>query len=797
MRIIPDLFLPGGQLRAGSPGSHAAPAGIRLHRFVPLALIYCMCMVFLFSTPLTAAAQLAGSGSSPFLIDRKDKLEALASSWQIEAEKLSHDQERQIYEAEGNVRISSKTRLIEADRAAVDMINRKAELWGNVSLQYDKNWLKGDHVIWDLDAETGWLDNGVIFFSENNFFVQGYSIAKTGPKQFELKEGFVTSCDPSEPDWRFQYQHMTVDVGGTAWARQVSMWARDVPVGYLPIIGIPVNTERQSGFLLPWAGYADLTGFDFEIPYYWAFRDDMDATFYARYLEKRGFMAGAEFRINNRQWGEGIWAVNYIHDVADKNFLLGEGYPFQAEDRFWLRGRHNVELPWKIEAKLDIDFVSDRSFLQEFKSGSVSTVQSNAIFKDYFGRGLLHDANSAVRESTMYLERRWESALVSMDTRYFQQLRDDLDQFTVQTLPEISFMVTPTTVLNTPLYYTLDSSFVNYWREQRDREQRLDIHPRLFYPLHLGKYLDIEPSAGFRSTSFLVDWDNKSFDSFSQRGISEASVELSSRLNRVYPVNWGKIVALQHAIRPEVSYEYATQTVSGPTPLIDRLDRDQSRNGVRYGFSTFLTSKQMGTDQQGQPSPTYREWARLRVFQFFNVEKPVLDDPLFSSQILDEGPSPVGMRLDLNPSQHVRFSYDADFDLLNTGQGNIHDVYMTLDSGKGHMFRVDYQVRPDLSVNEVTTELFVQTLPGLYLNTYHDLAIDEGFLFKQGYGIRYYRGCWGIGVAYERENDDNRFVLSLDLLGIGTFGSRMQYLGRPTYETNPEFQRPEMYKLAR
>ena len=74
-------------------------------------------------------------------------------------------------------------------------------------------------------------------------------------------------------------------------------------------------------------------------------------------------------------------------------------------------------------------------------------------------------------------------------------------------------------------------------------------------------------------------------------------------------------------------------------------------------------------------------------------------------------------------------------------------------------------------------------LPSVYLNTYHDYSLKKQELFSQGYGIRYVHGCWGIGFIYEREADDNRFLVSINLLGLGTIGSgqplgSMNTLGR-------------------
>ncbi len=178
------------------------------------------------------------------------------AQWTIEADKLSYDQEKLLYIAEGNVKISAKDRTIEADHASVNNQTRQADLNGKVTVQYGRNWLKGEHIVWNLDSETGYLDSGVLYFAENNFFIQGKSITKTSPTEFDLKEGFITSCNPAEPDWKIQFNRMQVTVGGTAWTHDASFWAKSLwstsyPVAYSPLLALPVATDRQSGFLIP------------------------------------------------------------------------------------------------------------------------------------------------------------------------------------------------------------------------------------------------------------------------------------------------------------------------------------------------------------------------------------------------------------------------------------------------------------------------------------------------------------------------------------------------------------------
>ena len=149
------------------------------------------------------------------------------------------------------------------------------------------------------------------------------------------------------------------------------------------------------------------------------------------------------------------------------------------------------------QAKVDLDFISDRNFLNEFTQGSTSFYNTDSVFRQYFGRGLMYDQTSLVRESTVYLEKRDESDLLSMDVRYWQNLAGGQDVTTAQKLPAFSYTIIPKWIDGTPFYYTLHSSAVNYWRPEDTTEQRLDVYPRIYYPLHWGNYLDVRVFSGF------------------------------------------------------------------------------------------------------------------------------------------------------------------------------------------------------------------------------------------------------------------------------------------------------------
>lgn len=719
---------------------------------------------------------------TPSSLTERLSVDSSEEPWHIEADKITYDRESKTYEAEGNVRITSgTTRLIQADWASLDTKNNIAELRGNVYLRYSQNWLKGSHVIWNIKSETGIVDDGRAFFSESQFYVDGKVITKTGANEYELREGFLTSCNPQDADWKINYGEMDVTVGGYAWIKNSSLWARSLPILYWPYLVLPVKQERQSGFLIPWIGTTTLNGIEGELPFYWAIRQDMDATFFGRYMEKRGWMSGLEYRFNTEKVGEGIWQFNYLRDQANEEFQLEEGYPLETRDRFWLRSRYSLDLPYQIEAHLDLDMASDKNYLKEFVRGSTSYEYSQRIFLDQFGRGILQDRNTSFRESTLYLDQRHESSVLSLDTRYFDQLDRSLDETTLQRMPALSFSAIPSWMNPLPFYYTLDTSLVNYWRREGTRGNRVDMFPRIAYPIQWKNYLDVQPSFGVRSTGYWVDWDQNNRNEWQGRLLTDVRLDLSSRLNRVYSLGFSDFSAFQHAIRPEMIYEYVPQVDQDNIPRFDRLDYDQARHDLLFGFSTFLTSKTTEHDKDNKESTVFREFLRLEMLQQFNIERP--------AKIYEFDPDPktgfanLLMRLDMMPKRFATLSYDATL-LPDETRSIEHDLYLTLDSLKGQLLRFGYQYRSGYPVDEIIGETNLKILPNIYLSTYHDYSLEQQQLFNQSYGLRYTRNCWGIGVMYQKEQNDQRFYVFVNLLGLGSIGGgQSAFFAAPAYSS--------------
>jgi LPS-assembly protein len=727
-------------------------------------------------------------------VEQEELFKGAHGPWKIDAEKLTYDRKNGVYEAEGDVHIHDGARSLRCERARFDTQKHEAEMRGGVFIRYGQDWLKGEYALWNVDSHTGTLDYGIVYFSKNHFYVQGKHIAKISDNEYELDDGVISSCDPGRPDWSIHFKHMKVDTEGVGWARDTTFWVRTIPMAYTPFIVFPTNNERESGFLIPSGGTSKLNGIMAELPFFWAIRPDMDATFYAQYMEKRGVMGGAEFRIANQTWGEGIWIFNHLVDQIGKDELAQEGLTFEGKDRYWLRSRHNFTLPYDIEGRLDLDLVSDRNYLKEFEMGSTSWSDNNKMFDQFFGRGLINDKTITTRESILYMNHREENTNIGLDVHYWDNLEPGQNQFTLKQMPRMFFDVAPTYLGQTSLAYSLNSSFVNYWRDELARGERLDLYPRMYYPFHLRPYLDLEPSFGVRTTSYAVDANGDpvadEHGAFQGRVIPDARMELSSTLSRVYSLDWGDLKGMQHVFRPELTYEYIPRVRQDSLPSFDLLDRVNELHDMRYGFSTYLVSKWMRDDQKGNVQTTYGEGARLRVTQAYNLnDAPPLNPSnlLFDSLLSDIMPAPparttdkhfsdISFELDVTPGRYVTLSYDSFVSPYTTTETG-RDLMMILNSTRGHMLVVDYRTREAPEVNEITGLVRLQVLSRVYLSALYDFSFLKEQAFNQGYAITYEHGCWSVSLAYREEGTDQQVFVSINLLGLGHIGGGFSPVG--------------------
>jgi len=236
-------------------------------------------------------ALLISPGLPADLWGEAENLTALSpepSPWHLRADYFSYDERQGIYTARGQVSLRSQDQVITADEIRLDSLTREAILEGHVRVEQGGDWLESERAFLDLEKQTGTIEQGRGFLSENHFHFSGARIEKLGVQTYHLEQARFTTCDGEDPSWHFRTSDLRVTVDGYGFARHARFHLGPIPVLYTPYLAFPAKRTRQSGFLPPLFGDSDRLGVYFDLPFYWATSESTDATFFANYMSKRG-----------------------------------------------------------------------------------------------------------------------------------------------------------------------------------------------------------------------------------------------------------------------------------------------------------------------------------------------------------------------------------------------------------------------------------------------------------------------------------------------------------------------------
>ncbi|MCF8061883.1 MAG: hypothetical protein K9M82_05155, partial [Deltaproteobacteria bacterium] len=248
-------------------------------------------------------------------------LEDRNAHWQITADKMAYIHEKHLYVAEGNVMITRNGQILSAERGVYNEDTGIVQVSGDVRLTTNGDIVSGEMALIDLRNYFGQITNGTIFLRENNVYIRGSSMVRTGANTYLVKECRLTTCDGENPPWSITGEEVRVTVEGYGSVKNAAFRIKGFPIFYLPFAVFPVKTKRQTGFLPPRVGYSNQNGADLEVPFFWAISEQVDATFYERYMTERGFMQGLELRYAAEEDSKGTFLFDILRDEIKKKDL--------------------------------------------------------------------------------------------------------------------------------------------------------------------------------------------------------------------------------------------------------------------------------------------------------------------------------------------------------------------------------------------------------------------------------------------------------------------------------------------
>lgn len=668
---------------------------------------------------------------------------------EIDADFITYEKETETYYARGSVEIRQEGVTLRTDEIILDMASGVATAKGKVTaIDEGGSTLTGVGLTFDIKTKTAVITNARIFYAEEGIYIAGRVVEKTGTESYSAKEVTYTACECEEgasPAWSFAATSADVTFGEflTGWNTRFQI--KGVPVFYFPYVTVPVKRERQTGFLPTEPGFSELRGFVLDNSFFWAISESADATFYLDIETKRGIGVGSEYRYFRTA---GSYGEAFLYHFSEND--IGRVREFREDvdnlsrpetasnDRWRIKYRHTELLSDFFNIKADINVVSDDEYFLDFGAGgderSLESIESNvSVTKSWNGYSLVGQL------------------------RVFNNLLDADDSETLQRLPEVTLAGSDKRILNTPFYFSSESSFVNFYREEGAEGDRLDIHPRVSLPMSINGYADFTVSVAPRGTFYLVR--DHPGGGYMDRFLYDVQADLTTTFVRVFQTGSERLSAVKHTIRPKLSYTYIPGTEQTDLPDFDSVDEIAKTNSVTYSVNSTLTGKL----RNSEGGSLYRDYLYFDLSQTFDINEATRE-----GETEDDKKKPfkeITGELIVKPTAAMSVTGKGKYDVYESLFSSF-DASFAASTVRGDALSLAYRfVRDSTSYLEASARVrLTEPLDFIYLNRY---SYEEYRSLEASYGFEYRHQCWSAQFGYTDRLEEKLLFVTFNLKGLG------------------------------
>ncbi len=308
------------------------------------------------------------------------------NTYRLEADEITGT-DNVSFTARGNVKVTFKNSVVTADEATYYPRTRILEAAGNVTVRDDVQVLTADRITYDLNSETGNIDNATGILN-GEYYVCARKMDRVG-KEYYIMEGVrITTCSNPAPEWSFSFHKVEAEINGYLFGDHATGNIKDFPLLYSPKLVYPLKIDRQTGFLIPSIGYSSDLGTFIKENFFWAIAYDKDITLGANAFTDRGLQGVGEAR----------WAIDRDSNI----YLAGDAINdldsnVNVDGRWRYVSKSLIELPYNFEILADAYKVSDYMYMRDF--GDMG------LYKEYDT-----DANNYYQQYHMKWRSKWVDA---------------------------------------------------------------------------------------------------------------------------------------------------------------------------------------------------------------------------------------------------------------------------------------------------------------------------------------------------------------------------------------------------
>ncbi len=407
------------------------------------------------------------------------------SEYVLEADKVTR-LGNNVYEAEGNVLLSSKNIKITSNKMIYNAETSQVQAEGNVIIESPEQKLEAEKIDYNMNKEIGTAENIQGFIAPFNYLC-AKTMNKTGPTTFTIKDAKISACSGSVPEWSLSMYEGKLDLDGYMQMNHTTVNVLDSPFIYVPKFFYPISSNRKTGFLMPLIGYSETMGAIGNIKYFIAPDINYDFTIGLGLYSERGVQEQFEAR--------------YAHDEKSSFYISAEhikDYDSEADTQSrWRATTKNQYVPIKnLYLNLNGDYVSDYLYIRNFDEYSISTYDKENYQNMYFAELRLKYINDYIDSQVHY---RRDMLYRDTNTGYIQNHLVRMPSVRlnkiVKDIPYVFFEYD----LNYDYLTYRETNYYNLTQNKPDESNdwvmnRFSSYGRLYTPIDL-KVLTLTPSA--------------------------------------------------------------------------------------------------------------------------------------------------------------------------------------------------------------------------------------------------------------------------------------------------------------
>ncbi len=558
-----------------------------------------------------------------------------------------------------------------------------------------------------------------------------------------LKDARYTTCAAGVDDWYIKAKDLEInDFTESGVAKNAYIEFKGIPILYTPWVSFSFNNQRKSGLLAPAYGTTSRSGFELTTPFYWNISPNMDATFAARALTKRGLQLQGEFR----------YLQENFSGIDNVEFLPSDS--LSGDNRFYANLKHNHNLGRGWSAGYSLEKVSDDQYFSDVSTRIITTSR----------------VNLPQQFNVDYADDTWRFNALAQKYQTLDQI-----SFPYERLPQLTLNGNRDFGdFNTNLYTQLVAFDTNSHAPKTVTGTRFTLFPSISLPMSRS-YGYITPKIGIHHSNYSLNNDPNNQNS-ETRTLPIFSFDSGLFFDRDFKIaNRG----YSQTVEPRLFYTYIPFSNQAKLPVFDTSesdlnfsslfsenqfsgnDRINNANQLSFSLTTRLIESSTGTQRLS---------ASIGQRYYFADQKVALP----GATLRDSNNSDIIAGLSTNLK--TKWNLDA-FWQYNTD--NSQSVRTTVTSRynpePGKALNLSYSYRRD-AINQVDVSAQWPLKNGWYGVGRINYSFQEKQLIESIAGLEYNAGCWQARTLIQRVETatakaNYALFFQLELGGLASIGN--------------------------